>query len=108
MIRIKEGKTAAALAALWNNSNGIATAGQSDAVTAIRVFATANGEPMTEEEAQELLDRSDNPYFDYLEGRVMKLGFTDHSFEEALYDRDNGNGAARRALGNLVQETIKP
>ncbi len=36
--------------------------------------------------------------FDYLEGRVMKVNLTGDSLETWGYDRDNGNGAAERAL----------
>ena len=41
-------------------------------------------------------------YFDYLKGRVMKVNLEDPSgFEEWLYDRDNGTGAAQRAIDAL-------
>jgi hypothetical protein len=56
---------------------------------------------MTEETAQKLLDDDDNPtkYFDYLKGRVMKIGLSHPTFLNArLYDRDNGYGAALAAL----------
>lgn len=51
--------------------------------------------------------------FDYVEGRVLKLGFFDPSREESednkpghlrgawLYDRDNGEGAVARVLAAL-------
>ena len=56
--------------------------------------------PMTEEEAEELLRMG--AYFDYLKGRVMKVDLSnDDCFEEWLYDRDNGNGAAQRAINQL-------
>ena len=56
--------------------------------------------PMTEEEAEDLLKTS--THFDYLKGRVMKVDLSnDDSFEEWLYDRDNGNGAAQRAINKL-------
>lgn len=38
-------------------------------------------------------------YFDYLHGRVIKAYISDRQLDVALYDRDNGQGAAARALG---------
>lgn len=52
---------------------------------------------MTVEEAQELLD-SGQTYFDYLKGRVMKIDLSKDKLNPALYDRDNGPGAAERAI----------
>ena len=44
-------------------------------------------------------------YFDYLKGRVMKVDLSeDDGFEEWLYDRDNGEGAAQSALDNYLLE----
>jgi hypothetical protein len=76
-------------------------------------------EDMTDAEAQALLDErmqqigpltDETPerramahkmaqYFDYLHGRVMKIFATERPLFVALYDRDNGEGAAARALG---------
>ena len=60
--------------------------------------------PMTRDEAQAYLDKmGERPYFDYLKGRVMKVGSDPGSDEMyvALYDRDNGRGAAERAIDSL-------
>ena len=57
-------------------------------------------EPMTTEQAQALLD-SGQTYFDYLHGRVMKVGLNGDSLRPALYDRDNGQGAAQRAIDSI-------
>lgn len=55
---------------------------------------------MTHEEAARLLAAGD--YFDYLKGRVMKVSLkSDEEFREELYDRDNGDGAAARAIETL-------
>ena len=52
---------------------------------------------MTIEQAEELLKTTTE--FDYLYGRVMKVDLSgDKGFEEWLYDRDNGKGAAQSAL----------
>ena len=55
-------------------------------------------EEMTVLEAQALLD-SGQVYFDYLQGRVMKIDLSNDMLYVGLYDRDNGVGAAARALG---------
>lgn len=53
--------------------------------------------PMTEEEAEDILKYGAD--FDYLKGRVMKVNLGDDAgFDERLYDRDNGTGAAQRAI----------
>lgn len=57
---------------------------------------------MSKEDAQELVKDRHNPYFDYLHGRVMKVDLSsDEEFDPRLYDRDNGSGAAERAIGSL-------
>lgn len=52
--------------------------------------------PMTEEEARALLPAPHG--FDYLKGRVMKLEIKDGTLDPWGYDRDNGQGAAKRAI----------
>ena len=52
---------------------------------------------MSEAEAQELLDAG-HTYFDYLYGRVMKIDLSGDELRTALYDRDNGQGAAEDAI----------
>jgi len=52
--------------------------------------------PMTAEEATELL--KEHTYFDYLRGRVMKVGLGSEELDPWRYDRDNGQGAALRAI----------
>lgn len=56
----------------------------------------------TEEDARETLKHTTD--FDYLHGRVMKVDLSGDSFEEWLYDRDNGQGAAQRIIERLRQE----
>jgi hypothetical protein len=59
---------------------------------------------MTDDEAAALLS-TEGPYFDYLNGRVMKVripGPDDpQEFRAAMYDRDNGEGAAERVVAAL-------
>lgn len=40
-------------------------------------------------------------YFDYLYGRILKVNLSDDEFDERLYDRDCGDGAAQRAIESL-------
>lgn len=61
-------------------------------------FLQNHEEPMTSDEAKDLLDDGQN-YFDYLRGRVMKIDLSGDVLRTDLYDRDNGQGAAASALG---------
>lgn len=59
---------------------------------------------MTLEEAQSILARG--TYIDYLGGRVMKVDLSDPPMMDVyLYDRDNGSGAAQRALDDYFTST---
>lgn len=55
----------------------------------------------TLEDARELLKTQ--TYFDYLYGRILKVDLSENEFEEWLYDRDNGVGAAQRAIDSIKQ-----
>lgn len=57
--------------------------------------------PMTVEQARQLLERC--TYFDYLKGRVMKIDLSGDVLETWGYDRDNGDGAAQRAINAALQ-----
>jgi hypothetical protein len=59
-------------------------------------------ETMTTKDAQALLDGG-HTYFDYLKGRVMKIDLKGDELQTALYNRDNGQGAAEAALGLTVK-----
>ncbi len=56
--------------------------------------------PLPREEAEKLVDH----YIDYLHGRVMKLIITPqgNSFDETLFDRNNGSGAAQSAIDAIL------
>ena len=60
--------------------------------------------PMTVEEAQTLLD-SGQDYFDYYKGRVMKVSLKSDTLSPWAYDRDNGPGAAKRAISRCMEHT---
>lgn len=48
--------------------------------------------------------RKQELYFDYLKGRVMKVDLSGDVLDSRLYDRDNGDGAAARALAPLLEK----
>lgn len=56
---------------------------------------------VTVEHCQMLLNSTGYPYFDYLYGRVIKVDLSGDSFDERLYDRDCGTGAAKRAVDKV-------
>ncbi len=58
-------------------------------------------ENYTLENAREDFESSNNKYFDYLHGKVMKVNLSGNSFDPSLYDRDNGKGAAQRIIDGL-------
>lgn len=59
---------------------------------------------MTPEEGNTLL--KSQTYFDYLSGRVMKVDLSKDTLDPFLYDRDNGSGAAERAIDRIRK--VKP
>lgn len=56
---------------------------------------------VTEDRCRELLEK--NTAYDYLYGRVMKVDLAGDEFDERLYDRDCGEGAAQRAVDSITQ-----
>lgn len=90
MISIRGLDKAAVLAALYNRSRPQGMG-----------FLHYDPKPMTVEEARTIL--AQGVYFDYLKGRVLKVSLEKDEFEERLYDRDNGAGAAASAV-NEVRE----
>ena len=89
MIDITGINKAEILAALYNNAKPIGMG-----------FLHYTPEPMTIEAAENLL--KENQYFDYLKGRVMKVNLSGDQLRTELYDRDNGTGAAAKALAHLL------
>ena len=62
-------------------------------------FLHYNAEPMTAETARNQHDIFG--YFDYVNGRVMKVDLSGDELNPSLYDRDNGAGAAARIINGL-------
>lgn len=64
-------------------------------------FMHYNPEPMTTEQAQEILD-SGATSFDYLSGRVMKINLSGDEVDTWGFNRDNGEDAAENAIAELT------
>lgn len=67
-------------------------------------FLGYSGE-LTLEKAKEIVSETLN--FDYLNGKVMKVDISGDEFEAWLYDRDNGEGAAQKAIGELREHGVE-
>lgn len=65
------------------------------------VLDTRGAHPMTEEDAAKVIEEQ-GMHFDYLRGRVMKISIDGDELHPHLYDRDNGPGAAERAVAHLI------
>lgn len=63
----------------------------------------SGAQAMTEADAAKVIE-DQGTYFDYLRGRVMKISIDGDEIETWLYDRDNGQGAAERAISSLIEK----
>lgn len=68
------------------------------------IFQTVPRGFVTVEHCEELL--RETTYFDYLYGRVLKVDLSGDEFDERLYDRDCGHGAAQRAIDSIKKWEI--
>jgi len=89
MIDISKLNKAEVLAGLYNASK----------VQGMGFLQAVDGEMTTEQAEAELKETHS---FDYLHGKVMKIDLSDDEFEEWLYDRDNGQGAAQSVIDKLL------
>ena len=62
-------------------------------------FLDFNPNGLSIEECERLLQ--DSAYFDYLQGRVMKISLKADEVDPWGYDRDNGEGAFQRVVNSL-------
>lgn len=94
MVNIKGLDKSEVLLALWMRSKmqGIS-------------FLGYDGE-LTLDAAKEIVSGG-NLDFDYLNGKVMKVDISGDEFNERLYDRDNGAGAAQRAIDTLREKGVE-
>ncbi len=69
-------------------------------------FIQAKAEPMSIQEAKSQL--SENSYFDYLNGRPLKISFSSYPIIDShLYDRDQGGpGTMKRLVGELKSGSV--
>lgn len=102
-INIKGLDKAAVLCALFNGAKQIGAGA---------IFHPEGAKPMTSDSAKEFILLGDDStrqfgkepelYFDYLLGRPLKVDLSQDDLYIDLYDRDNGQGAALRALQPLL------
>lgn len=60
-----------------------------------------SGQSMSRVEARAALSRNPEGYFDYLNGRVMKVDLSGEEVDPGMYDRDNGDGAFAAVIERL-------
>ena len=54
-----------------------------------------------EDARKDIEEHGDDLYFDYLHGKVMKVDINGDEFDPRLFDRNNGEGAAEKAIEKL-------
>lgn len=89
MININGLDKAKVLKALYDNSQ----------ILGMGMFQAVPEGTVTVEHCREILKNTSN--FDYMYGKVIKVNLGGDEFEEWLYDRDNGKGAAARAIDSI-------
>jgi len=85
---------AAVLAALFNNSHQ----------QGMGFLQPRGAQPMTVEQAADILAATPHGYFDYLHGRVLKVDLSTDDVDPYLYDRDLGPGALARAVDQVRRQ----
>ncbi|KTD56221.1 hypothetical protein [Legionella shakespearei] len=95
-IDIKGIDKATLVAELFNNSKPLG----------LVFFAAKSNTKMTAENAQKYLDKGQT-YFDYLEGRVMKIDVSGDEMDPWGYDRDNGQGSANNVVEAIRKANLK-
>lgn len=78
------------LAALYNKAK----------VQGLGVLHATEGD-MPIKEAKSIFENSQDKYFDYVKGRVMKVDLSGDELKTFLYNRDNGEGAAEKIIEGL-------
>lgn len=85
-----------------NKAEVLATLYNASKVQGMGIFQ-ADGKVMTIEDAEAILKENEgHTYFDYLKGKVMKIDIGKDELDTRLYNRDNGNMAAERALAKML------
>ena len=69
------------------------------------LLSLAGKSDLTPDQAQAILDGTDNYkgtyYFDYLNGRVLKIEIGGKTLNTKMYDRDNGENAVKNVITEL-------
>lgn len=93
MVNIEGLDKAKVLVALFNNSHQQGLG-----------FLDGRGQQnLSYEIAKEIVEQTTS--FDYLFGRVLKVDISGDTFNEWLYDRDNGQGAAQNAIDSIRERS---
>lgn len=101
IVNIKGLDKAEVLLALWEGSQiqGISFLGLYNKTMSLD---EAKKEVEEKIEIEEKEGREGNLYFDYVNGKVIKCDISKDEFDPWLYDRDNGEGAAEKAIERLL------
>jgi hypothetical protein len=91
MVDIKGLDKAEVLVALWKKSYEVG------------LSYNPSGKPLTVREARRII-KGKYYSFDYCKGRVIKCNISGDEFDPWRYDRENGSGAAKRAIDELRKE----
>lgn len=59
-----------------------------------------------EDARKDIEEHGDDLYFDYLHGKVMKVDINGDEFDPRLFDRNNGEGSAEKAIENLRKRIL--
>lgn len=97
LVDIKGLDKAEVLLALWNSSRmqGMSFLGYNHEMT------LKYARECIEQARQTGIKGEEEIYFDYLNGKVMKIDLAPDEIDPRLYDLDNGDGAAQTAIDNL-------
>ena len=97
MVNIEGLDKAQVLVALWNDSKmqGMSFLGYTGELNVRRARELIEQARMTGMNGEEEI------YFDYLNGKVMKIDIAPDVIDTRLYDRDNGEGAGEFAIEKL-------
>ena len=63
------------------------------------ILDTQGASDLSLHEAEEITNEQLS--FNYLRGRIMKVDISKDTFDPWLYDRDNGDGAAKKAIDSI-------
>lgn len=70
------------------------------------IEAISHTDPMTLSEGQRWFNAHAGGYINYLKGCVIKTDVSSDSIDERLYDRDNGEGTAARAIDGIRRRFV--